>query len=82
MQILPTFYGDCLALQLYLRSEKDRHICFRILIQKEGGWTQDDGCGKAAYWLSDLNELNNSAIEWLSGHADMNYQGWLIRGYL
>ncbi len=82
MQILPTFYSNCLALQLYLKSENDRHICFRILIQNKGEWIQDDGCEKAPYWLSDLNELNNSAIEWLSTHADMNYQGWLIREYL
>lgn len=66
------FLGECKGVALVRRGIKDPHVCFTILGEDDGTWSESGsgpGYATSACWLHDLTQQIEAAEAWMQKHC-------------
>lgn len=75
------FWGNCHAVRLVYRGQKDNHICFEILTEDDGNWFVSKNC-TSSFWLPELINILSAADNWMKENAKPDMNGNIQFGYL
>ena len=71
------FKGECIGIRLVQRGDKDRHICFQLLIEDDGYWYEmSEHSQPSSYWISDLQNVLKKANAWIKKNCDKDECGY------
>jgi len=78
--IIKVFKGDCHGVVLERRKDwensDDPHICFFIITEDDGNWFESKTGISSCFWMPDLIEQLNLALQWMNEHCLKTQYGW------
>lgn len=69
------FLGECKGIALTRRGKDDPHVCMSILTEDDEQWFESSN-PSSSYWMKDLQEQLNNAIEWIEKNCDKDPDGF------
>ena len=73
------FLGKCAGIGLRKRDVDDLNIVFNILYEDDENWFEESGKGFSSYWLPDLIEQSQLALNWMKENANCEEYGYSFK---
>lgn len=72
------FLGKCMGVALTCRADNDPHVCISVLSEGDGRWFASN-YPSSSYWMKDLQEQLNNAIDWIEKNCDKSPDGYVFK---